>query len=134
MKNRDKVLDDIARVAGGTVSVFSGITQSIREEIKTRVDEMSTRLDLVPREDFEKLETMLAEARKAQQAQEKRIAALEKKAGIKTTTTSKPTAKKKTTKKAAAKKTTKTAPKKAAPKRAAPKTKAKKKTTAKKGK
>lgn len=69
--NKDRVLDDIARVAGGTISVFSGLSQNIREEIKSRMDETAQRLDLVPREDLERLETMLA-------AQNARIEALEK--------------------------------------------------------
>lgn len=60
LKNRDKVLDDIARVAGGTVSVFSGIGQNIREDIKSYIDDMADRLDLVPCEDFERLELQVA--------------------------------------------------------------------------
>ena len=56
IRNKEKVLDDIARVAGGTVSVFSGFGQNIREEIKSRTDEMAQRMDWVPREDFETLE------------------------------------------------------------------------------
>lgn len=70
IKTKDKVLDDIARVAGGTVSVFSGLSQSVREDIKSRTDEMASRLDLVPREDFERLEALV-------QAQEQRIQNLE---------------------------------------------------------
>ncbi|MBL4805574.1 MAG: accessory factor UbiK family protein [Alphaproteobacteria bacterium] len=60
LRNKDKVLDDIARVAGGTVSVFSGIGQNIREDIKSYIDDMADRLDLVPREDFERLELQVA--------------------------------------------------------------------------
>ena len=84
--SKEKVLDDIARMAGGAVSVVSGMSQNIREEIKSRVDEMGQRMDFVPREDFERLETLV-------KAQAKRIEDLEKAA--------------KTTKKPAAKKTTK---------------------------
>ena len=78
MQSKDKVLDDIARMAGGAVSVMSGISKQMREEIRARVDEFATRLDLVPREDFERLEAMLAEARKEQTRLIKRIEALEK--------------------------------------------------------
>jgi BMFP domain-containing protein YqiC len=77
MKPKEKVLDDIARMAGGAVSIMSGLTRQAREEIRARVDEMATRLDLVPREDFDRLEVMLAEARKEQTALRKRIEALE---------------------------------------------------------
>lgn len=70
-KHREKVIDDIARVAGGTVSVFSGIGQNIREDIKSYIDDMADRLDLVPREDFERLEMQI-------EALQKRLDALEK--------------------------------------------------------
>lgn len=70
-KHREKVIDDIARVAGGTVSVLSGIGQNIREDIKSYIDDMADRLDLVPREDFERLEMQI-------EALQKRLDALEK--------------------------------------------------------
>lgn len=91
IRNKDRVLDDIARVAGGTVSVFSGLSQNIREEIRARTDEMAARLDLIPREDFERLETVLEETRKTQQEQEKRIKELEKQLGTKAKKTTKKT-------------------------------------------
>lgn len=75
---KEKIFDDIARVAGGTVSVLSGLSQEIREEIRARFDEMAFKMDLVPREDFERLEIMLAETRKEQKAQNKRLEELEK--------------------------------------------------------
>lgn len=59
MLNKDKILDDIARVAGSTVSVVNGLSKQAKEEMKVRFDEMATRLDLVPREDFERLEIMV---------------------------------------------------------------------------
>jgi len=77
MKPKDQVLDDIARIAGGAVGIFSGFANQAREEIRSRVDELATRMDLVPREDFERLEAMLAEARKEQSRLSARIDALE---------------------------------------------------------
>lgn len=65
ISSKDKVLDDIARVAGGTVSVFSGLNQTIREEIKTRIEETADRLDLVPREDLTALEMRVEALEKA---------------------------------------------------------------------
>jgi BMFP domain-containing protein YqiC len=53
MSSKDKVFDDIARMAGGAVTIMSGVTKQVREEIRARVDEMATRMDLVPREDFD---------------------------------------------------------------------------------
>lgn len=71
MASKEKVLDDIARVAGGTVSIVSGLSKNVRDEIKARIDEMGDRLDFVPREDFERLELLVKE-------QAARIDALEK--------------------------------------------------------
>ena len=79
MKPKEKVLDDIARMAGGAVTIMSGLTRQAGDEIRARVDELATRLDLVPREDFDRLEAMLAEARKEQTQLRKRIEALERK-------------------------------------------------------
>lgn len=85
-----KILDDIARVAGGAVNILSGLQQQIREEIKARMDEMAARMELVPREDMDRAEARIA-------ALEKRIAALEGRS-------EKPAAKKPAAKKPAAKK------------------------------
>ncbi|MCB1652140.1 MAG: accessory factor UbiK family protein [Alphaproteobacteria bacterium] len=82
LENKDKILDDIARVAGGAAGVFSGLGSSIREDIKSRVDEMAERLDLVPREDFERLKALV-------EAQNKRIEALEEALAAKAKKTSK---------------------------------------------
>ncbi len=74
---KEKILDDVARVAGGTVSVLSGFSHQAKEDIRTRIEEIADRLDLVPREDFERLEAMLGKAREEQQDLTKRIEALE---------------------------------------------------------
>jgi len=60
MRAKEKVLDDLAQVAGGTINVLSGFTQNIREDIKARINETADRLDWVPREDFERLEMRVA--------------------------------------------------------------------------
>lgn len=91
-----KIMDDIARVAGGAVNILSGLQQQIREEIKTRMEDMADRMDLVPREDLDRAEAMIAKLRKQQDDIEKRLAKLEGKG--------KPAAKKKTVKKKAVKK------------------------------
>ena len=72
-------LDDLARLAGGTVGIASGISQNIRAEIKSRVDEIVGRLDLVPRQDLERLEAIVQETRKQNEDLKLRIETLEKK-------------------------------------------------------
>ncbi len=76
---RDKILDDVARVAGGAVSAFSGLRRQVREEVRSRLDELAQRLDLVPREDFERVELMMFKAREEQNKLSERVAALEAK-------------------------------------------------------
>lgn len=77
IRSKEKVLDDIARLAGGTVGVVSGLARNIREDIKSRANDVAANLDLVPREDFERLENVLTETRRRVDEQEKRIAILE---------------------------------------------------------
>ena len=92
-----KILDDIAKVAGGAVNILSGLQQQIREEVKSRIDDAAARMDLVPREDLDRAEAMIARLRRQQDDFETRLDALEK--GSKKTA-----AKKAPARKAAAKK------------------------------
>lgn len=92
MRSKAQVLDDIARVAGGAASLASGVTRQIKEEVRARIDEMATKLDLVPREDFERLEARV-------EALEIKLAEQKKKTAAKKKTTAKKAPTKKTTKK-----------------------------------
>lgn len=90
IQSKNKIFDDIARVAGGAVSIASGLSKQVKEEIRARVDEMALKLDLVPREDFERLEARVealeSAALKPSSAAAKAPA---KKAGLKKTTVKK---------------------------------------------
>ncbi len=90
MPSKAKVLDDIARVAGGAASMVSGIAQQVREEVRSRVDELAVKMDWVPREDFERLESRVAALESALKTQNfpKKREKLAKKT-IKTTSISK---------------------------------------------
>jgi BMFP domain-containing protein YqiC len=90
MKNREKVLDDLARLAGGGASIVSGLARNIREDIQSRANDFASNLDLVPREDFERLEAVLLETRRRVDEQEARIIALEKSLSPAKTKTTKP--------------------------------------------
>lgn len=83
MRPDPKILDDIARVAGGAVNLFSGVQQQVRDEIKSRMDEMASRMDLVPRDELDRALAMIA-------ALEKRVAALEGKKAAAPKTAPKP--------------------------------------------
>ncbi len=64
MKPDPRIFDDLSRVAGGAMNVFSGMREQILADIKTRFDEMAARMDLVPREDFERLEMQVKDLQK----------------------------------------------------------------------
>lgn len=97
MGTRDRLLDDIARVAGGAAGMLAGIRQQATEEIKARIDEMADRMDLVPRADLERVEAQL-------KALQKRVDTLEGKKAPVTKAPAKKTPAKKTTKKPTKKK------------------------------
>lgn len=79
MSKREKVLDDIAGVAGGAVGVISNAKQSIGDAIKTHVDSIAHDMDLVPRDEFERLEHMIVELREEQEKLKQEIALLKAK-------------------------------------------------------
>ena len=94
MSKNSQFLDDIARVAGGTVGVLNNLREQLQGDIKTRVEELATRMDLVPREDLERVELMLEKALSEQKDILKRLEKLEGKKAAKKKTAKK-TAKKK---------------------------------------
>lgn len=59
MTDTNKIFDDITQLAGGAAGLLNGVQQQIRDDIQARVDDMATRMDLVPRDDFERLELMV---------------------------------------------------------------------------
>ncbi|MCI5059932.1 MAG: accessory factor UbiK family protein [Alphaproteobacteria bacterium] len=82
MSKNSQFLDDIARVAGGTVGVLNNLREQLQGDIRLRVEELATRMDLVPREDLERVELMLEKALSEQKDMLKRLEKLE---GKKTT-------------------------------------------------
>lgn len=95
IKPDPRIFDDLTRVAGGAMNVVSGLREQILNDMRARFDDMAARMDLVPREDFDRLEAQV-------KSLQKKVDALE---GKKTSAAPKSKAK------AAAK------PKKAAPKK-----------------
>ncbi len=60
---KDKMLNDLAELAGGAMGVWSALRQQMRDEVRDRVDQMSGRLDLATRADIDRLEGMMAKLR-----------------------------------------------------------------------
>lgn len=79
MTKPSEMIDDLAQMAGGAAGLFSSAGQQIRDDIKARVEDMATRLDLVPREDLDRVETLLEKALNEQKEIKTRLNALEKK-------------------------------------------------------
>jgi BMFP domain-containing protein YqiC len=73
-----KFLDDLAKVATGAIGSFSEVRHQVRSLVKERVDHMMGQMDLVSREEFERVEAVAEKARTRQEELEKRIAALER--------------------------------------------------------
>lgn len=68
---------DMAQMASGGISLASSVRQQIKGEIRAGIDDMVTRLDLVPAEDLHRVEALLQDAIIRQEQLEKRIEALE---------------------------------------------------------
>ncbi len=64
MKPDPRIFDDISRVAGGAMNVFSALREQVTNDIKARVEEMAARMDLVPREDFDRLAAQVQKLQK----------------------------------------------------------------------
>ena len=93
-----RLLDDLARVAGGAVNIMSGLQEQIRNDVRTRMDEMAMRMDLVPRDDLDRALGMIEKLRARVDALEERLGSSPvKKTAAKKTAVKKKTSVKKTT-------------------------------------
>ena len=140
MQTRNRVLDDLAKVAGGAVSTLAGIKGEMDALIRQQLERLMAQMDAVPRDEFEAVKAVASKARTEQEKLERRLTRLEarlaKGASPKAAAKKKPAPKKKTPAKAAtkapaarkAKAATKAAPKK----KGATKPAAKKKTARRK--
>lgn len=77
MTERPRFFDDLAGVAGGALSAFSGLRDEMTALIRARIDEAIRRLDVVRREEFEAMTEMAAKARAETETLAARVAALE---------------------------------------------------------
>ena len=77
MQTSNRIFDDLARVANGAVSTLVGVKDEIDALVRQRIEKMLVDADLVPRDEFDAVKTMAAEARAEQERLDKRVAALE---------------------------------------------------------
>ena len=73
----NKLLDDLARVAGGAVSLISTVRQQVKADLRGRVDGYADRMELVARDEVERLQAQVAKFRTEQETMKARLAELE---------------------------------------------------------
>ena len=93
MQVDNKLIDDIARVAGGALGTLAGVRQEAEARVKEVLERMLAGMDMVTRDEFEAVQAMAAKARMEQEsllervdAVEQRLAALEAKPKRRTAT------------------------------------------------
>lgn len=77
MQTRNRVLDDIAKMAGGAASVLAGLKEEIEALVKARAERILGAMDLVARDEFEAVRAMAQKARAEQEKLAARLARIE---------------------------------------------------------
>ncbi len=77
MPKREKILDDIAQVAGDAIGAVHGVKNHAGDLVRSGIDAIAHDMDLVPRDEFEKLEAIIISLREEQEELKKRIHSLE---------------------------------------------------------
>ena len=79
MQTTNRLFDDLARVANGAVSTLVGVKDEIEAIVRTQLERLLSDMEMVPREEFEAVKEMAANARAQQEKLEKRVSELEAK-------------------------------------------------------
>ena len=77
MQGRNRVFDDLARMTNGAASVLSGLRDEAESKFRQMFERWIADMDVVPREEFEAVREMAANARRDQETLTARVAALE---------------------------------------------------------
>jgi len=77
MQVENRLLDDLARVAGGALGALSGLRGEVEAQLRQQFERVLSQLDVVSREEFEAVKEMAAKARTEQEVLADRVAALE---------------------------------------------------------
>jgi BMFP domain-containing protein YqiC len=81
MQSQNRFFDDLAKVAGGALGALSGLKQEMETMVRDRFERFMADNNMVPREEFEAVKAMAAEARLQQERLAARVAALEAQIG-----------------------------------------------------
>lgn len=77
MQVDNKLLDDLARVAGGALGALSNLREEAEAQMRQQFERILSRMDVVTREEFEVARAMAAKAREEQESLAERVVALE---------------------------------------------------------
>ncbi|NVJ91994.1 MAG: accessory factor UbiK family protein [Methylocystaceae bacterium] len=77
MQSKNRIFDDVAKVASGAVSTLTGVRDEVDGLIRQQIERVIADMDMVPREEFEAVKAMAAKARSEQDSLLARIEALE---------------------------------------------------------
>lgn len=77
MENRNRLFDDVAKVAGSAVGTLSGLKNEVESRTRQKLNDLIAQLDLVTREEFDSVMGVAIKAREEQEALAKRLAELE---------------------------------------------------------
>ena len=77
MQTDNPLLDDLARVASGTLGALAGMREEVEARIRDQLERVLARMDMVTREEFDAVRAMAAKARSEQDRLLERVAALE---------------------------------------------------------
>ncbi|MGQ9371425.1 accessory factor UbiK family protein [Azospirillum sp. A39] len=77
MQVDNKLLDDLARVAGGALGALSGLREEAEAQMRQQFERILSRMDVVSREEFDAVRALAAKAREEQEALAERVTALE---------------------------------------------------------
>jgi BMFP domain-containing protein YqiC len=77
MQTDNRFLDDLAKVASGALGSVSGVKHEVEVRIQQQMEKLLSRMNLVPREEFDAMKAVAQAAREAQIRLEARVANLE---------------------------------------------------------
>lgn len=77
MQTKNRLFDDVAKVASGAASTLTGLKGEVDNVIRQQIERVMAEMDVVPRDEFDAVKAMAAKARDEQDALIARIEALE---------------------------------------------------------
>ncbi len=73
----NRLFDDLARVATGALSAFSGVREEAEARLREQFERILVHMDLVTRDEFETVQAVAVRARENQEVLERRLQELE---------------------------------------------------------